>query len=385
MKIVYITNARLPTEKAHGVQIVKMTEAFSSLNNDVTIISPKRVQREISHKTDIFNFYNVQENFKHILVNFIDPYVYRSFMPKFIYRFFSFIVNIFWGIKSARVGSKLKGDLYLFRDNTPFSYLFSAIRSKKCVVEFHDIPPFVARLIFKIGLIFSKKTICFAVTSKLSEDLRKKLGNLKNLNDIYTLHDGVDLKKFSNKENKKNDPPLLTYCGSLSKSKGIDLIIKTAKLVKNVNFVIIGGLNPELKHYQKLAKNNGVNNINFIGQVNYSDVPNLLNKSDVLVLPSSSGNIKAEKYTSAMKLFEYLSIGKPIIASDISSNTEILKNNENCLLFNPDDPESFAEQIRLLIQNKKLQEKISSNSSKLASMYSWEERSKIVIEKIKNI
>ena len=60
MKIVYITNARLPTEKAHGVQIVKMSEAFSGLNNDVTIISPNRVQKEISHKTDIFNFYDIE-------------------------------------------------------------------------------------------------------------------------------------------------------------------------------------------------------------------------------------------------------------------------------------------------------------------------------------
>ena len=64
MKIVYITNARLPTEKAHGVQIVKMTEAFSSLNNDVTIISPNRVQKEISHKTDIFNFYDIDKKFE---------------------------------------------------------------------------------------------------------------------------------------------------------------------------------------------------------------------------------------------------------------------------------------------------------------------------------
>lgn len=385
MKIVYITNARLPTEKAHGVQIVKMTEAFSSLNNEVMIISPKRVQREISHKTDIFNFYNIQENFKHMLVEFIDPYVYRPFMPKFIYRFFSFIVNILWGVKSAKVGSKVKGDLYIFRDNTPFSYLFSAIKSKKCVVEFHDIPPFTSRLIFKIGLIFSKKTICFAVTRTLSADLRKKLGNLKNLDDIYTLHDGVDLKKFSNNENKKNDVPVLTYCGSLSESKGIDLIIQTAKLISNVNFLIVGGLNPELKYYQKVAKDNGVKNISFIGQVNYSDVPKLLNESDFLLLPSSASNIKSEKYTSAMKLFEYLSIGKPIIASDIPSNTEILENNENCLLFKPDNSESFAEQIRLIIQNKQLQKKISTNSIKLASMYSWEERSKIILEKIKNI
>ena len=64
MKIVYITNARLPTEKAHGVQIIKMIEALSSLNNEVILISPKRIQNEISHKTSVFNFYNVKNSFK---------------------------------------------------------------------------------------------------------------------------------------------------------------------------------------------------------------------------------------------------------------------------------------------------------------------------------
>ena len=78
-------------------------------------------------------------------------------MPKFFYRIFSFIVNLLWGIKSARLGSKLNGDFYIFRDNTPFSYLFCAIFSKRCVVEFHDIPPFLSRLIFKIGLMISEK------------------------------------------------------------------------------------------------------------------------------------------------------------------------------------------------------------------------------------
>ena len=42
---------------------------------------------------------------------------------------------------------------------------------QKCVIEFHDIPPFLSRLIFKLGLMISGKTVCFAVTNKLSEDL----------------------------------------------------------------------------------------------------------------------------------------------------------------------------------------------------------------------
>ena len=148
------------------------------------------------------------------------------------------------------------------------------------------------------------------------------------------MHDGVDLIKFKNNKIIENSTPLLTYCGSLSKSKGIDLIINSAKYIKNVEFLIIGGLKVDVDHYKKIANDNGVKNINFIGQVNYSDVPNLLNKSDILLLPSSAKNIKSRNYTSAMKLFEYMSIGKPIIASNIPSNTEILENNLNCLLLN---------------------------------------------------
>ena len=69
LKIVYITNARLPTEKAHGVQIIKMIEALSSLNNEVVLISPNRIQNEISHKTSVFDFYNVEKIFEHNLIN----------------------------------------------------------------------------------------------------------------------------------------------------------------------------------------------------------------------------------------------------------------------------------------------------------------------------
>lgn len=383
MKIVYITNARLPTEKAHGVQIIKMIEALSSLNNEVVLISPNRIQNEISHKTSVFDFYNVEKIFEHNLINFIDPYKYRSLMPKFFYRFFSFLVNLLWGIKSAKIGSKLNGDFYIFRDNTPFSYLFCAIFSKKCVIEFHDIPPFLSRLIFKLGLMISGKTVCFAVTNKLSEDLFHKFGKVKNLKKIDTLHDGVDLIKFKNNKIIENSTPLLTYCGSLSKSKGIDLIINSAKYIKNVEFLIIGGLKVDVDHYKKIANDNGVKNINFIGQVNYSDVPNLLNKSDILLLPSSAKNIKSRNYTSAMKLFEYMSIGKPIIASNIPSNTEILENNLNCLLFEPDNPKSMVEKINTLINDKELNKKITKNSSKLAIKYSWTERSKKMIKRIK--
>jgi hypothetical protein len=64
LKIVYITNARLPTEKAHGVQIIKMNQAFSEAGHKVTLINPWRFQKEISHKKPIFEFYGVNKTFE---------------------------------------------------------------------------------------------------------------------------------------------------------------------------------------------------------------------------------------------------------------------------------------------------------------------------------
>ena len=42
MKLYYIANARIPTEKAHGVQIMKMCEAFVDAGHEVKLIVPKR-------------------------------------------------------------------------------------------------------------------------------------------------------------------------------------------------------------------------------------------------------------------------------------------------------------------------------------------------------
>ena len=122
-----------------------------------------------------------------------------------------------------------------------------------------------------------------------------------------------------------------------------------------------------------------------MGQINYSSIPELLNNSDLLLLPTTANDTKSKKYTSAMKLFEYLSVGKPIIASNISSNTEILQDKENCLLFEPDNPRSFADQIEFIIGNDELTKKLSINSSNLALKYSWEKRSKKVIDKVNNL
>ena len=64
MEFIYITSARMPTEKAHGIQIMKMCSAFSNLERDnekieVELIIPKR-RNHI--KQDLFDYYGIKKN-----------------------------------------------------------------------------------------------------------------------------------------------------------------------------------------------------------------------------------------------------------------------------------------------------------------------------------
>ena len=61
MKIFYVTNARLPTEKAHGLATVKLCEAFARLGADVTIFAPRRINP--IHQ-DARAYYGVAPNFR---------------------------------------------------------------------------------------------------------------------------------------------------------------------------------------------------------------------------------------------------------------------------------------------------------------------------------
>ena len=76
-----------------------------------------------------------------------------------------------------------------------------------------------------------------------------------------------------------------------------------------------------------------------------------------------------------------MSAQKPIVASNIEGYSSLIKDNYNGILTEPKDPESIANAIEILINNKKLKTKISNNAFKIANKYSWEN----VTRKILNV
>jgi len=87
--------------------------------------------------------------------------------------------------------------------------------------------------------------------------------------------------------------------------------------------------------------------------------------------------VDTSKWMSPMKLFEYLSVGVPIISSNISVLKEVLVDRENCVLVEPDDLSAWSAALENIISNSELEEKLGLNAYNLyKDKYTWKHRAK---------
>jgi glycosyltransferase involved in cell wall biosynthesis len=93
----------------------------------------------------------------------------------------------------------------------------------------------------------------------------------------------------------------------------------------------------------------------------------------MLVLPNTASKM-SELYTSPLKLFEYLTTGLPIVASDLPAIREVLTDGETALLVPPDNPQALASALTRLSGDPTLAAKLGASSLELGASYSWEAR-----------
>src|SRR5690606_28470778 len=90
-------------------------------------------------------------------------------------------------------------------------------------------------------------------------------------------------------------------------------------------------------------------------------------------LPNRRTHI-SDRYTSPLKLFEYMAAGRPIVASDLHALREVLRHDENALLVAPDSPAALAEALRRLIDGRELSRRLAQRARQDAAEYGWDTR-----------
>ena len=102
--------------------------------------------------------------------------------------------------------------------------------------------------------------------------------------------------------------------------------------------------------------------------------------ADVLVLPHSARDLQTKCHSSPLKLFEYMASGRPIVASRIPSVSEILTDQEEAVLVEPDNPKALAEGIRKILYDPELTSTIAENARVKVQNFSWINRARSMLD-----
>ena len=372
MKIIYLANVRLPTEKAHGIQIMKMCETFANVGLKLELVLPWRFNRI---KEDAFDFYGVKRNFKIKKIFSLDLIFLN--IPKICFwiQSLTFFISAFFYLLFK------KTDIIYSRDY--FSLYLLSFSKKNLVCEIHTFP----KNFILPKRVFKKAKNIIVITKGLKESLIKK-GIDKN--KILVAPDGVDIEKFDidisredarKKLNLPQDKKIALYTGHLYKWKGAQVLAEASKFLdKDTVIIFVGGTEKDEKRFKE--KNKDIDNILILGYKPYFEIPYYLKAADVLVLPNSGKTEISKGWTSPMKMFEYMASKRPIIASDLPSIKEILDEN-NAILVESDDSHNLAQGIKQALKNPNLSVKISLQAFKNIQQYSWINRAEKIISFIK--
>ncbi len=180
------------------------------------------------------------------------------------------------------------------------------------------------------------------------------------------------------------DKFVVGYTGTFGYWHGVEDLAKAVKPIVDkipnavVLFVGDGNLRPNI---EEITKKDGVfENIMITGFVPFKTIPNYLAACDVLVSPCVN-NPDNEFFNSPVKLFEYMAMSKPIVASSVGQQGDVIDHKVNGLLHGEKQPEELAEMVHEIYSDKDLADKLSKNARKRAvEKHDWKVNAQQILD-----
>jgi len=314
----------------------------------------------------------------------------KASKPSFIYHRYSGYTYFI-----SRIASKLKIPLVLEFNSFDSWKLLYWERSRNPVKSFIQ-RVFLFRIVNRIEKFnLDKASLIVTVSEPLRKDLLAAGVDAKK---ILVNPNGYDSDRFKQEivesDRSKNirrkigdDRTIIGFCGTFGPWHGIPQLeeaiyrILEAKAIKDAHFLIMGNGGHLKTDMEKRLS--GFDEVTFTGNIDYNEINYYLGACDVLLSPHNPPVDNREFFGSPTKIFEYMGMGKSIIASDLGQIGKVLKNGKTAILFPPGDIGELIRNIISVASDKKKQKELGKNAAIAAASYTWDENVRKLVKRLR--
>lgn len=183
---------------------------------------------------------------------------------------------------------------------------------------------------------------------------------------IEVIQNGIDPQRFSSRPTTSDakaalgieNKLILGFIGFMHNWHGLTNVIEilTHQEMNNVHLLFIGD-GPAKKSLTDLVEQKSLQSrVTFTGTIERDDVKNYISAFDIALQPDVTD------YASPLKLFEYMHLGKAIVAPDSNNIKEIITDGKDALLFKTGNMDSFSNTLFKLCQDEELRGKLGKNA-----------------------
>ena len=283
---------------------------------------------------------------------------------------------------------RLKNPSFMFS-----SFLKTKFKKDNDIVHAHHIAGALAmknvscKKILSIHGIYSKNIaqLYGKTTSNISKKYEKTALNLadgitvvsKEGYDYYTemgfnvvqIPNAIDLNIIPKKSTKQFENQII-FAGRLSKEKGIEILLETATHLPDNYHLLIAGSGPLEEKVRNLADKK--TNVHYLGYQSKQNLLSLIQGSDLLIQPSLEEGISST-------LLEAMACGTCILASNIEGISELVENNKNGLLVEPNNREKLLSKILDLLPKKEKRLRMANEGLEIVKKYDWKRVGKLYL------
>ena len=370
MKIVYATNVRIPSERAHGRQIAHVCRALWNLKHDLEVVAP---YRENVVEQDFWTYEHLSRDIKLTYVGKTD-YIKKRW-PGIVKLW---AMNRMLRREMPAIIKDREPDVVYTRSPALLPALIKT--GVPVVLELHSLPRF-GRRAFVEDCNGCARVAC--LTSPM-RDVLLTWGVKKER--LMVEGDAVDLDRFENlpsqakarsKWNLKTDRIVVGYVGrltTLGQEKGVATVLEGLARDKRFFGFIVGGPEEDKKRYEKMAAKLGLteDDVLFTGEIQAADVPASLCACDILAMPFPDLP-HYRTHMSPLKMFEYMAADRPLVTSDLPTVRDVL-SEKTAVFSEPGSTESFVKALAWIHDHPENAKERAAAVAALVRHHTWQER-----------